>query len=29
MIEEAEKAGLLVMHIRKVPVDSDILGREA
>lgn len=29
MIEEAEKAGLSVMHIRKVPVDSDILGREA
>ena len=29
MIEEAEKEGLSIMHLRKVPVNSDILGRSA
>ena len=27
MIEEIEKEGLTLMHLRKVPVNSDILGR--
>ena len=29
MIEEIEKEGLTLMHLRKVPVDSDILGKDA
>ena len=29
MIEEIEKEGLTLMHLRKVPVNSDILGKDA
>lgn len=29
MIDEIEREGLTLMHLRKVPVDSSILGREA
>ncbi|MCD7913839.1 MAG: glutamate synthase large subunit [Tannerellaceae bacterium] len=29
MIEEIEKEGLSLMHLRKVPVNSDILGKDA
>lgn len=29
MIEEIEKAGLTLMHLRKVPVNTDILGHDA
>ena len=29
MIEEIEKEGLTLMHLRKVPVHTDILGKEA
>jgi len=29
MIEEIEKEGLMLMHLRKVPVNSEILGKDA
>lgn len=29
MIEEIEKEGLTLMHLRKVPVNTDILGKDA